>query len=195
MLFSCQVVSDSLLPSEMQHTRLPCSYISWSLLKLCPMSWWWYLTISCSAAPFSSCLQSFPASGTFPMSWLFHQVAKVLELQFPHRPFQQIFRVDFLYSWLTCSPCSLGDSQESYPAPKFESIHSSVLSLLMGQLSNPFMTTRKTIILTIQTFVSKVMSLLLNMLSRFVIAFLARSKSLLISWLQSLSIVILEPKK
>ena len=57
------------------------------------------------------------------------------------------------------------------------------------------MTTEKTIALTILTFVSKVMYLLLNMLSRFVIAFLPRSKRLLISWLQSPSAVILEPKK
>ena len=57
------------------------------------------------------------------------------------------------------------------------------------------MTTGKTIALTIQTFVSKVMALLFNMLSRFVIAFLPRSKYLLISWLQSLSAVILELKK
>ena len=57
------------------------------------------------------------------------------------------------------------------------------------------MTTGKTIALTMWTFVGKVMSLLFNMLSRFVIAFLPRSKRLLISWLQSLSTVILEPKK
>ena len=57
------------------------------------------------------------------------------------------------------------------------------------------MTTGKTIALTIWTFAGKVMSLLFNMLSRFVIAFLPRSKRLLISWLQSLSTVILEPKK
>ena len=63
------------------------------------------------------------------------------------------------------------------------------------QLSHPHMTTGKTIALTIQTFVSKVMALLFNMLSRFVIAFLPRSKYLLISWLQSLSAVTLELKK
>ena len=65
----------------------------------------------------------------------------------------------------------------------------------MVQLSHPYMTTGKTIALTIWTFVSKVISLLFNMLSRFVIAFLPRSKGLLISWLQSPSGVILEPKK
>ena len=79
--------------------------------------------------------------------------------------------------------------------------HSSKASILQHsafftiQLLHPYMTTRKTIALTIQTFVSKVMSLLFNKLSRFVIAFLPRSKRLLISWLQSPSAVILEPPK
>ena len=63
------------------------------------------------------------------------------------------------------------------------------------QLSHPYMTTGKTIALTRQTLVGKVISLLLNMLSRLVITFLPRSKRLLISWLQSLSAVILEPQK
>ena len=65
----------------------------------------------------------------------------------------------------------------------------------MVQLSHLHMTTGKTIALTIQTFVGKVISLIFNTLSRFVIAFLPRSKRLLISWLQSPSAVILEPKK
>ena len=68
-------------------------------------------------------------------------------------------------------------------------------AFFMVQLSHPYMTTGKTIALTRQTFVHKVMSLLFNMLSRLVIAFLPRSKCLLISWLQSPSSVILEPKK
>ena len=65
----------------------------------------------------------------------------------------------------------------------------------MVQLSHPYMTTGKTVALTTGNFVGKEMSLLFNMLSRFVIAFLPRSKHLLISWLQSPSAVILEPKK
>ena len=79
--------------------------------------------------------------------------------------------------------------------------HSSKASILQGssffivQVSCPYMTTGKTIALIRWTFVSKVMSLLFNMLSRLVIAFLPRSKHLLISWLQSPSAVILEPKK
>ena len=79
--------------------------------------------------------------------------------------------------------------------------HSSKASILqhsafiMGQLSYPYMATGKTIALTRWTSVGKVMSLLFNMLSRFVIAFLPRSKCLLISWLQSPSVVTLEPKE
>ena len=68
-------------------------------------------------------------------------------------------------------------------------------AFLMVQLSHPYITTRKTIVLTIRTFVSKVMSLLFNMLSRLVVAFPPRSQHLLISWLPSPSAVILEPKK
>ena len=68
-------------------------------------------------------------------------------------------------------------------------------AFLIVQLSHPYMTTGKTIALTRQTFVGKVMSLLYNMLSRLVIAFLPRIKRLLISWLQSPSAVVLEPPK
>ena len=118
------------------------------------------------------------------------------------------FRVDWL---LVGSPCSPRDSQESSPTPQFKSINSLALSFLskerkkiflflskkifflLVQLSHPYMTTRKTIALTKWIFVGKVMSLLFNMLSRLVIAFLPRSKGLLISWLQSPSAVILEP--
>ena len=77
--------------------------------------------------------------------------------------------------------------KESSPAPQFKNIDSSALSLFMIQLSHPYLTTGKTIGLTRRTFVCKVMSLLFNTLSRLVIAFL--------SWLQSPSSVILEPKK
>ena len=87
------------------------------------------------------------------------------------------------------------DSQESSPTPQFKSISFSVLSLFYGPTLTSNMTTGKTITLTIWTFVCKVVSLLFNTLSRLVIAFLLRSKHLLISWLQSPSAVILEPKK
>ena len=77
----------------------------------------------------SFCLQSFPASGSFPISWLFHQVVKVLELQLQHQSSQWILRTDFLEDWLVWSPCS---RRESSPAPQFASISSSALSFLYG---------------------------------------------------------------
>ena len=92
------------------------------------------------------------------------------------------------------SCCSRG-SQKSSPAPQFKSINSSALSLLYGPLSQQYMTTGKTIDLTIQTSIGKVMSLLFNLPSKFVLTFLPQSKCLLISWLQSSYTVILEPKK
>ena len=98
---------------------------------------------------------------------------------------------DLVQHW---SPCSPRYSQESAPALQFQSINSSVLSLMV-QLSHLYMTTEKNIALAIQTFVGKVMSLLSNMVSRFVIPFLPRSKHLLISWLQSSFAVILEPQE
>ena len=103
--------------------------------------------------------------------------------------------VDFFEDWLVWSPNNSRDSQKSYPAPQFESISSFVLSCPYGPASHWYMTTGKTIALTVWTFVSKVISLIFNTLSRFVIAFLPRSTHLLISWLQSPSAVILEPKK
>ena len=84
---------------------------------------------------------------------------------------------------------------KSSPGPQFESISSSVLSLLYGPILTSTYNYWKTIALTRRTFVGKVMSLLFNMLSRLVIAFLPRSKRLLISWLQSPSAVIVEPPK
>ena len=93
---------------------------------------------------------------------------------------------------LTCFP---RDSQQFSPAPQFESFNSSVLSLLMVQLSNPYMEKLWKSYGTTWIFVGKVIFLLFNMLSRFVIAFLLRSKYLLISWLQSPSAMILESKK
>ena len=104
---------------------------------------------------------------------------------------------------LVGSPCSARDSQESSPTSKsinfffFNSSKASILwcsAFFMLQLSHPYMTTGKTIALTRRNFAGKVTSLLFNILPRLVIAFLPRSKSLLTSWLQSSSAVILEPK-
>ena len=97
--------------------------------------------------------------------------------------------------WWAWSPCSPRDSRDLL---QHHSLKASILlcsASFMVQLSHPYMTTGKTIALTTWIFVNKVMCLLFNMLSRLVVAFLPRSKHLLISWLQSSSAVILEPKK
>ena len=124
-----------------------------------------------------------------------HQVAKILELQLQHQSFQWIFRNDFFKDWLVGSPCSPRDSQEPSPTPQFNSINSSVLSFLYSPNLTSIHDYWKNHNLTRKTFVGKVKSLLFNTLSRLIVAFLPRSKHLLISWLQSPPAVILEPKK
>ena len=129
------------------------------------------------------------------MSQPFASGGQSMEFQLQHQSFQRTFRTDILQDGLIGSPCCPKDSQAPSPTPKFKSINSLVLSFLYNQLSHPYMTTGKTIALTRWTFVGKVMSLLFHMLSRLVTTFLPRSNGLLISWLQSPSAVILEPKK
>ena len=118
-----------------------------------------------------------------------------MEFQLQHHSFQRNPRADLRENGRVGSPCSPRDSQESSSTPQFKSINSSVLSFLHIPISHPYMTTGKTIALTRWTFVGKIISLFFNILSRLVITFLPRSKRLLISWLQSPSAVILEPKK
>ena len=103
---------------------------SQSLLKLMPIKSVMPSNHLISAVPFSSCLQSFPASGSFKKLSSSHQVAKVLEFQLQDQSFQCIFRTAFLQDGLVGSPCSPRDSQESSPTPQFKSINSSALSFL-----------------------------------------------------------------
>ena len=121
-------------------------------------------------------------------------MAKVLHLQLQHQSFQWIFRTGFLQDGLVGSPCSPRDSQESSPT-QFKSINSSALSFLYSPTLTSIPDYWKNHSIDNVTFASKVMSLLFNTLSRFAIAFLSRSKRLLISWLHSPSAVILESKK
>ena len=95
--FSCSVVSDSLQPYELQHTRLPCPSPTLGVYSdSCPLSRWCHPAISSSVIPFSSCLQSFPPSRSFPMSQFFPSGGQVLEYQLQHQSFQWIFSTDFL---------------------------------------------------------------------------------------------------
>ena len=87
----------SLRPHEPQHARLFCpSPTPRACSNSCPSSWWCYTTVSFSVIPFSFCLQTFPASGSFTMSQFFITGGQVLDLQLQHQCFWWIFRNDFL---------------------------------------------------------------------------------------------------
>ena len=170
--------------------------ISPSCSNLCSLSQWCHPTISSSVTLFSSCLQSFPASGSYPKSRLFTSVGQSIGVSAS----ASVLPMN-IQGWFPLGLTGLISLQSKGFLRVFSSTHSSKAStlwcsaFLMVQLSHPYMTIGKTVALTIWTFVRKVMSLLFNMLSRLVIAFLPRSKHLLISWLRSLSTVILELKK
>ena len=117
-----------------------------------------------------------------------------MEFQLQQQSFQRTPRTDLLQNGLVGSPCSPRDSQEPSPIPQFKSINSSALSFLHSPTLTSIHDHWKNHSLDRQTFVGKVMSLLFNTLSRLVKTFLPRTKRLLISWLQSPSAVILEPK-
>ena len=192
--FSRSVVSNSLRPHEPQHARPPCPSPTPRVHpNPCLSSRWYHPTISSSVVPFSSCPQSFPALGSFKWVSSSHQVAKVLKFQLQHQSFQWTSRTNLLYDGLVGPPCSPRDSQESSPTPQFKSINYLALSFLYSPTLTSIHDHWKNH--SLDKTVGKVMSLLLNMLSRLVITFLPRSKRLLISWLQSPSAVILEPRK
>ena len=195
--FSHSVVSNSLWPHGLQHPRPPCpSPTPGAFSNSCPLSQWFHPTISSSVIRLSSWLQSFPASGSFPMSQFFaSQWPKYWSFSFNISPSNEYSGlISFRMNWfdlLAIQGTLKGLLQQN-------SLKASVLrcsAFFIVPLSHPYMTTGKTIALTRWTFVGKVMSLLFNMLSRLVIAFLPRSKRLLISWLQSPPAVSLEPKK
>ena len=159
-------MSDSLWPHRLQHARIPCpSLYLKSLLKLMSIESVIPPTISSPVTQFSSYSQPFPASESFPMVGFSHQVAKVLELQY--KSFQWIFRFELLVVQGTFKILLQHHSSKE-----------SILqwsAFFIVQLSYLYMTTGKTLALTIWTFVSEVVSLLFNILSRFVIALLPRS--------------------
>ena len=125
--FSGSVVSDPLQPHGLQHTRLPCpSLTPRDCSNSCPLSRWSHPIISFSVVPFSSCLQSFPASGSSPMSQFFAaggQSTGVSATAVLPMNIQDWFP-------LGLTPCSPRDSQESSPKSQFKRINSLVLSLL-----------------------------------------------------------------
>ena len=151
---------DSLWPHGLQHTQLLCPSLSPGVSSnSCPLTRWCYQTISSSVTPFSSCLQTFPAAGSFPVRQVFASGCQRI------------------------GPSALASVLPVNIQGWFPLGWTSLISLQSKGLSR----------VLLQSFVNKVMTLDFNTLSRFVIVFLSRSKCLLISWLQSSSLVILEP--
>ena len=194
---SCSVMSDSLQPHESQHARPPCPSPPPGVHpNPCPLSQWCHPATSSSVVPFSTCLQSLPASESFPMSQYFAWggqstgVSALASSPSNEHPGLISFRMDWLD--LLAVQGTLKSLLWHHTSKASILQHSAFFTV---QLSHPYVTTGKTIALIRWTFVGRVMSLLLNMLSRLVITFLPRSKCLLISWLQSPSAVILEPQK
>ena len=190
-------MSDSLRPHEPQHARPPCPSPTPGVYpNPCPLSRWCHPTISSpSVIPFS-CPQSFPASGSFPVSQFFTSggqstgvSASTSVLPMSTQNWSPLGWT----GWISLQSKGLSRVLSNTTVQKHQ-----FFGTQLSSQSNSHIHTwppEKTIALNRRTFVGKVMSLLLNMLSRLVITFLPRSKRLLISWLQSPSAVILEAKK
>ena len=187
-------MSDSLRCHGLQNVRLPCpSKSSGACSNSCQLSQWCHPIVSSYVILFSFCLLSILASGSFPMSWLFiscdwsfgaSDLASVLP-----RDIQDWFPLGLTGLILQSKGLSKEFSNTTVQKHGLFCSQSSLWS------NSHIFTWLQTIVLTIWTFVCKVMSSLFNTLSKFVVALLPRSKHLLISWLQSLYTVILEPKK
>ena len=117
----------------LQHTRLPCPTLTpRAFSNSCPSSRWWHLTTSSSVIPFSSCLQSFPVSGSFLMSQFFASGGQSIGASASSSVLPMNVRTDFLEDWLVGSPCSPRDAEESSLTPQFKSNNSLVLNFLHG---------------------------------------------------------------
>ena len=185
--FSRSVVSDSLRPHELRHARSPCHH------QLPEFTQTHLHQVSDAIQP-SHLLSSpsppapNPSRSTLHMRWPKYWIFHFSIIPFKEIPGLISFRMDWLD--LLAVQGTLKSLLQHHSSKASILRHSAFFTV---QLSHPYMTTGKTIGLTRWTFVGKVMSLLFNMLSRLVIAFLPRSKCLLMSWLQSPSAVILEP--
>ena len=193
LLFSHSVMSNSVTPYVSAHQAaqsLSCIpepsqfHVHWVVM---PSN---HLIICCPLL-----LLPFPASGSFLMSWSLIRIRGPKYWSFGISPSHEYLAlISFKIDWfdLLAAQGILKSLLQHHSAKASILWHSALFTV---QLSHPYVTTGKNIALTKWTFVGKVMSLLFNMLSRFVIAFPVRSKCLLISWLQSPSAVIWEPKK
>ena len=165
-------MSDSLWPHESQHARPPCPSLTPGVhSNSCPSSRWCHPAISSSVVPFSFCPQSLPASGSFQMSQLFtwsgQSIRVSASVSVPPMNTQDWSPLEWT-GWISLQSKGLSSLLQHHSSKASILWHSAFFTV---QLSHPYMTTGKTISLTRWTFVGKVMSLLLNMLSRLVITF------------------------
>ena len=171
LLFSCSVVSDFLHSCGLKHVRFPCPSPSLrTCLNACPLSQWCHPTILPSVIPFSSCLRSFPATGSFPVSWLFASGSQSVGTSVSVLPMKIPMTIQSL-EWLSIRIDWFGLLAVQGTLKSLLQYHSSKTPVLwcsaffMVQLSHVYMITGKTIALTRWTFVGKIMSLFSNMLS------------------------------
>ena len=193
--FTRSGVPNSLQPNGLQHARLPCSSPTpGAYSNSCPLHWWCHPTILCR--PLLLLHSIFPSIRVFSNeSTLLIRWPKYWSFSFSFSPSNEHPElISFGMDWLDLLTVQgTLKSLLQHHSSKASILQHSAFCIV--QLLHPYMTTGKTIALTRQTFVGKIMSLLFNILSRLVITFLPRSKSLLISCLQSPSAVILEPRK
>ena len=180
LLFSLSVVSSYLGAQRLQHTRLSCPSPSpRACSNSCPLSHWCYPTISPSVGPFILLSSIFPSIRVSSNESSLHiRWSKYWSFNFSIS-FSSEYSglISFRIDWFDLH--SVQESLRCSPTWQFKCINSSGFSFFMVQVSHAYTTTGKAIALTRWTFVSKVMSLLFNVLSRFVIAFLPSRKHLL----------------
>ena len=194
-MFSHSVMSSSLEPCGLQHARPPCPSSSPGVCSIsCPLNQWCHPTISSSVIPFS-CLQSFSASETFPVSWLFASSDQNIGASVSASVLPMNIHSWFLLGLTAWSPCCPMNSQESSPTPQFKSFNSLALNLLYGLTLTSVHDYWKNHSFDYMDVCQQIISLLFNRPSRFVIAFVPRSKHLLISRLLLPCAMILESKK
>ena len=204
-VLSCSVMSDSLRACGEQHTRLPCpSPHPGVCSNSCPLNQWCHPAISSFVIPFFFCPQSFPTSRSFPISRLFASGGQRIGASASVRPMNiqgwsplgLTGLISLLSKGLSRVFSSITVRKHQFFSTAFFTVQPSHLYMTTGCVVMHHVDVHLcTIAVTLWTFVSKVMPLFFNTLSRFVIPFLPRSRYLLISCLQSPSSAILEPKK
>ena len=180
--FSCWVVSDSLWPHGLQHARLSCPLpVPGAYSNSCPSNWWRHPTITSSVVSFSSCLQSFPALGSFLVSRVFASGGWSIAASASVHPMniQDWFPLGWT-GWISLQSKGLSRVFSNTTVEKHIFFSTQLCLSSNSQIHTWLLEKNKA--LTRWTFVGKVMSLLFNMLSRLVITFLPRSKRLLTSW-------------